>query len=146
MTGGDAQSQVPSWSRDVRWIYFESDRSGQWRIWKVPPEGGSAVQVARNIGGAAFESVDGKCLYITSTGEIEGHLEIPAHRLTIGMAGRVRGDVLAAEAVAMGMVEGNVDAGRKFVMRASARMAGSIRTPSLTMEEGAFFKGRIETV
>ena len=64
VTSGDAQNQVPSWSHDGRWIYFESDRSGQWRIWKVPPEGGSAVQVTKNTGGAAFESVDGKYLYI----------------------------------------------------------------------------------
>jgi len=74
VTGGDAQNQVPSWSRDGRWIYFESDRSGQWRIWKVRPEGGSAVQVTKNTGGAAFESVDGKYLYITSTGDDGGPL------------------------------------------------------------------------
>ena len=78
-------------------------------------------------------------------GEIEGDLDIPAHRLTIGMAGRMRGDVLAREAVALGTLEGNVDARQKFAMRASARMSGNIRTPSLTIEEGAFFKGRIET-
>jgi dipeptidyl aminopeptidase/acylaminoacyl peptidase len=74
VTSGDAQNQVPSWSRDGKWIYFESDRSGQWRIWKVPPEGGSAVQVTKNTGGAAFESVDGKYLYITSTGNHGGPL------------------------------------------------------------------------
>lgn len=56
-----------SWSRDGKWIYFQSDRSGQWRIWKVPAEGGSAVQVTQNTGGAAFESVDGKYLYFTQT-------------------------------------------------------------------------------
>ena len=65
MTGGDAQNQIPSWSRDGKWIYFDSDRSGQWRIWKAPVEGGSAVQVTQKTGGAAFESVDGKYLYFT---------------------------------------------------------------------------------
>jgi cytoskeletal protein CcmA (bactofilin family) len=77
-------------------------------------------------------------------GEIEGDLEMPAHRLTIGMAGRMRGDVLAAEVVALGTVDGNVDARQKLAIRASARMTGNIRTPSLTIEEGAFFKGGIE--
>jgi len=81
---------------------------------------------------------------VVLNGEIEGDLEIPAHRLTIGMPGRVRGDVLAAEVVALGTVEGNVDARQKFAIRASARMTGNIRTPSLTIEEGAFFKGGIE--
>jgi len=82
---------------------------------------------------------------IVIDGEIEGDLDIPAHRLTIGMAGRMRGDVQAREAVALGTLEGNVDARQKFAIRASARMNGNIRTPSLTIEEGAFFKGRIET-
>jgi len=82
---------------------------------------------------------------ILVNGEIEGDLQIPAHRLTIGMAGRLRGDVLAAEAVALGTVEGNVDARQKFTIHAGASMTGNIRTPSVTIEEGAFFKGRIET-
>jgi hypothetical protein len=57
---------VPSWSRDGRWIYFQSDRSGQWRVWKAPAGGGEAVQVTRETpGGAAFESADGKHLYFT---------------------------------------------------------------------------------
>jgi Tol biopolymer transport system component/DNA-binding winged helix-turn-helix (wHTH) protein len=67
VTVGGAQNQLPSWSRDGKWIYFESDRSGQWRIWKAPVEGGDAIQVTRNMGGAAFESADGRYLYVTST-------------------------------------------------------------------------------
>ncbi len=82
---------------------------------------------------------------IVVNGEIVGDIEMPAHRLTIGMAGRVYGDVLAAESVALGTVEGNIDARQRFVIRASARMTGNIRTPSLTIEEGAFFKGESET-
>jgi cytoskeletal protein CcmA (bactofilin family) len=81
---------------------------------------------------------------IVVNGEIEGDIEIPAHRLTIGMAGRMRGDVLAAEVVALGTIEGNVDARQNFVLGRSARMIGNIRTPSLKIEEGAFFKGKIE--
>ena len=77
-------------------------------------------------------------------GEMEGDIEIPAHRFTIGTGGRMRGDVLAAEVVALGTIEGNVDARQKFAIRASARMTGDIRTPSLTIEEGAVFKGKIE--
>ena len=78
-------------------------------------------------------------------GEIHGDLEIPGHRLTVGIAGRVYADVLAAEVVALGTVEGNADARRTFVVRASATVTGSIRTPSLAVEEGAFVQGQIET-
>ncbi|MGA2593518.1 MAG: polymer-forming cytoskeletal protein [Bryobacteraceae bacterium] len=79
-------------------------------------------------------------------GEIQGDIEISAHRLTIGMGGRVYGDVLASEVFALGTVEGNVEARQRFSLGASASMAGNIRTPSVRIEEGAFFKGRIETV
>jgi len=81
---------------------------------------------------------------IMVNGEVDGDIEIPSHRLTIGMAGRMRGDVLAAEVVALGTVEGNIDARQSFALQASARMTGDIRTPSLKIEEGALFKGKIE--
>lgn len=74
VTDGAAQNLVPSWSRDGKWIYFESDRSGQWRIWKIPVDGGAAVQVTRTTGGAAFESVDGKYLYVTPLSDDGGPL------------------------------------------------------------------------
>jgi Tol biopolymer transport system component len=54
---------LPSWSRDGRWIYFASGRSGRLEVWKMPAAGGPAAQVTRNGGMAAFESADGKYLY-----------------------------------------------------------------------------------
>jgi serine/threonine protein kinase len=54
---------IPSWSRDGRWIYFASGRSGRLEVWKMPAAGGPAAQVTRNGGGGAFESADGKYLY-----------------------------------------------------------------------------------
>jgi cytoskeletal protein CcmA (bactofilin family) len=78
-------------------------------------------------------------------GDIDGDVRMPAHRLTIGTAGRVRGDVLAAEVMALGTIEGNVDARKKFTIGAGGSIQGNLRTPSLSIEEGAFVKGRIET-
>jgi hypothetical protein len=52
----------PSWSRDGRWIYFYSTRSG-FNIFKMPAEGGNALQVTRGGGHECFESPDGKLLY-----------------------------------------------------------------------------------
>ena len=39
-----AEGLVPSYSRDGRWIYFASERSGDWQVWKVPSSGGNAVK------------------------------------------------------------------------------------------------------
>jgi serine/threonine protein kinase len=61
----------PSWSRDGRWIYFRSDRSGDQQIWKIPSTEPykPAMQVTRNGGFEAFESVDGKLLYFLKQGK-----------------------------------------------------------------------------
>ncbi|MGA2772866.1 MAG: protein kinase [Bryobacteraceae bacterium] len=63
LTDYPAHGNTPSWSSDGRWIYFASDRSGRYEVWKVPKDGGTAVQVTHSGGGKAFESPDGKYLY-----------------------------------------------------------------------------------
>jgi Tol biopolymer transport system component len=54
---------VPRWSNDGNWVYFASNRSGDWQIWKIQKSGGSPVQVTKQGGFAAIESPDGEYLY-----------------------------------------------------------------------------------
>lgn len=56
---------IPRYSRDGKWIYFGSRRTGRFEIWKIPSVGGEPVQVTRNGGYTAEESPDGACLYFT---------------------------------------------------------------------------------
>jgi len=63
LTGHPADDGVASWSRDGRFIYFVSNRTKAWEVWKMPADGGDAIQVTRNGGYVAFESVDGEFLY-----------------------------------------------------------------------------------
>jgi Tol biopolymer transport system component len=64
ITEGSFESVSPSWSRDAKWIYFASNRSGTWQVWKIPSsEGGQPLQVTKQGGFAAFESSDGKFVY-----------------------------------------------------------------------------------
>jgi Tol biopolymer transport system component/DNA-binding winged helix-turn-helix (wHTH) protein len=58
---------VPNWSRDGKWVYFASDRTGMWQVWKAPVQGGEPVQVTTHGGFAAYPSLDGKTLYYSST-------------------------------------------------------------------------------
>jgi Tol biopolymer transport system component len=53
----------PGWSADGNWVYFQSDRSGHRRIWKVPAAGGDAVPVGDISESSPVESPDGKFLY-----------------------------------------------------------------------------------
>jgi eukaryotic-like serine/threonine-protein kinase len=56
-----------SFSRDGHWVYFVSDRSGKYEIWKVPSGGGQVVQVTSHTGWMPMEATDGKVLYYVKT-------------------------------------------------------------------------------
>ena len=45
LTMSDANDGHPWFSRDGRWIVFESDRSGNWEIWKIEIATGEVVQL-----------------------------------------------------------------------------------------------------
>ena len=70
MTTDPANDGNPSWSRDGQWIYFDSHRTGEQQVWKIPDGGGDAIQVTRDGGFAALESPDGKFIYYTK--DLEG--------------------------------------------------------------------------
>ena len=78
LTKEPSNENVPSWSRDGGWIYFASDRTGGWEVWKMPSTGGRALQVTRHGGFAAFESPDGKFLYYAKR-ELPGLWRIPTN-------------------------------------------------------------------
>ena len=59
----------PNWSRDGRWIYFGSDVSGRLEVYRVQAGGGTPVQITRNGGLHAEESVDGKWIYYSKNAE-----------------------------------------------------------------------------
>jgi Tol biopolymer transport system component len=72
-----ANNGGPNWSRDGKWIYFSSDRTGEpYQIWKIPAQGGAPVQVTRNGGVFATESSDGRFLYFSKF-EIPGVWRMP---------------------------------------------------------------------
>ena len=68
LTSGNGSDFRASWSRDGRWVYFGSTRSGMNQIWKMTPEGSNLQQVTRNGGTESFESPDGKTLFYTKGG------------------------------------------------------------------------------
>jgi dipeptidyl aminopeptidase/acylaminoacyl peptidase len=54
---------VPSWSRDGRFIYYASNRTGRYEAWRVAVEGGTEEQLTSEGGVRPVESPDGRTLY-----------------------------------------------------------------------------------
>ncbi len=77
MTPDPTDEVVPRWSRDGRWIYFGSNRSGSWQIWKMPSDGGKPIQITKDGGMAARESVDGYVYYHDYWTQREGLWRVP---------------------------------------------------------------------
>ena len=67
LTMHTATDTFPTFSRDGRWVYFSSVRTGRPMIWKMPVSGGDAVQVSPGLGMMAIESPDGAYLYYTES-------------------------------------------------------------------------------
>jgi Tol biopolymer transport system component len=69
ITHGDSDNVVPSWSRDGKFIYFASPRTGSRQIWKHSLEDGSERQLTEHGGFAPFESYDGRTIYYSKFDE-----------------------------------------------------------------------------
>lgn len=79
-------------------------------------------------------------------GEVDGTLELPGARLTVGATARVAADASAREIEVIGTLTGDLDATKKITVRKGGRLVGDLRTPGIVIEEGAYYKGKIEIV
>jgi len=79
-------------------------------------------------------------------GDVEGSLELLEHKLTIGPNGNIRAGVKAREVVALGAIQGNVEATDRIEIRKDAKLVGDIKTARIVIEDGAYFKGSIDIV
>jgi cytoskeletal protein CcmA (bactofilin family) len=79
-------------------------------------------------------------------GEVEGTVQLPGFDLSVTPIGKIHGNVAAREVDSAGTIEGNVDATKKITIRKGGRLLGDLRTPGIVIEDGAYFKGKIEIV
>ena len=99
LTDEPSADGIASWSRDGRWVYFVSNRSGGPQIWKVPADGGPAVQVTTSGGFEPQESPDSRFVYYLDRAPQYGRLAPQANLVRIPANGGsqtfVLGDVRA---------------------------------------------------
>lgn len=88
------------------------------------------------------EITGSESLYID--GKIEGTINLPGNRLTVGRNGQVNAAINAREIVVLGKVKGNVAATDRVDIRAEGALTGDVAAARISIEDGAFFKGGID--
>jgi hypothetical protein len=77
VTTGDSENGGPTWSSDGKYIYYGSNRTGRWEVWKSSLHGNAAVQLTQHGGGYAQESPDGKFVYFQKLAGIDSFDLLP---------------------------------------------------------------------
>ncbi|MBV9624557.1 MAG: polymer-forming cytoskeletal protein [Acidobacteria bacterium] len=77
-------------------------------------------------------------------GRLEGSIQLSESSLTIGPNGNVRANISAKDVTIAGTLEGNIAAGGRTEIRKTAVVNGDVRTRRIAIEEGAYFKGKLE--
>jgi cytoskeletal protein CcmA (bactofilin family) len=96
---------------------------------------GKSLVVKGEISGAESLYVDGK---------VEGTINLPGNRVTVGRNGQVAANVMAREIVVLGKVRGNCQATDRVDIRAEGSLTGDVIAARISIEDGAFFKGGID--
>ncbi len=96
---------------------------------------GKTVVIKGDISGSEDIYVDG---------QVDGSIQLLGHSLTIGPNGRVHASVAAKNVTVGGSLEGNIHATERTEMRKSAVVNGDVQTRRIAIEEGAYFKGKLE--
>jgi len=77
-------------------------------------------------------------------GVVEGRVELEGNSLVIGPNGKVHANVNAKGVVVQGRLEGNIHATERAQLRSSAVVTGDISTQHIAIEDGAYFKGKVD--
>lgn len=74
-------------------------------------------------------------------GHLTGKVSSETGTLIIGMGGQVDANIVVAEALISGMVNGDIIATEKLQLGRTARVVGNIQTPRLIVDDGAILEG-----
>jgi cytoskeletal protein CcmA (bactofilin family) len=77
-------------------------------------------------------------------GQFEGTINVQGHCLTIGPEGKVKAEIQAARVVIHGSVHGNISVRERVEIYKSGHVVGDLIAPGISIEDGAYFKGKIE--
>ena len=77
-------------------------------------------------------------------GRVDGSVTLGRHAVTVGLEGKVKGNITGQTVTVEGRVEGDLNGEERVVLGRSARVEGDIRAPRVVVQDGAHFKGGVE--
>src|SRR5579863_4235765 len=77
-------------------------------------------------------------------GQFEGSINLQDHCLTVGPEGKVQADINASRVIIHGTVHGNISVKERVEIYKSGHVVGDLIAPGISIEDGAYFKGKIE--
>ncbi len=77
-------------------------------------------------------------------GAIEGTVKLPKYRVVVADSGRIKADIHSRSICVEGEVKGNLNGEEEVIIRPSGKLEGNITAPSVTLENGAKFRGSID--
>jgi len=77
-------------------------------------------------------------------GKVEGNISLRGHRLTVGRTANLNSEITAREVIVYGNASGNLRARDRVEIKKDGQVIGDITTTRISIEDGAYFKGRIE--
>ena len=92
-------------------------------------------------------SIDGQIRgeeHLIIQGVMKGNVEMEKHNFTVGSNGRVDGEIRAQNVSISGQLKGAINAFGKVEVTKEADFLGDIKAKSISVEDGAYFKGSIE--
>ncbi len=96
---------------------------------------GKSLIVKGEVSGSESLYIDGK---------VEGAINLPGNRVTVGRNGQVAASIMAREIVVLGKVRGNCHASDRVDIRSEGSLTGDVIAARISIEDGAFFKGGID--
>ena len=82
--------------------------------------------------------------HLVIEGSMKGNVEMEKHNFTVGSKGRVEGEINAQNVKISGQMVGNIKTQGKVEITKEADFVGDIHAMSISVEDGAYFKGSIE--
>jgi cytoskeletal protein CcmA (bactofilin family) len=77
---------------------------------------------------------------------VEGSINLPGELVTIGRNAHITATISAADIVVLGTVNGDVIATNRLEIRAQGVVKGNVTATRLSIEDGAWFKGGVNTL